>query len=103
MVITIIGSLKNKHKMEYYKKFFENMGHTVHSPSDQNIQNLPLIAIQTQWIKNIEESDLVVAIPKEVVLNDSAGKTTYTYEFGESTSYELAIAHDKDKSVVSLV
>lgn len=100
MSITIIGSLKRKDKMEQAKSFFEKLGFTVNTPSDEKIQNQPLITIQDQWIKKISEADLVVAIPKESVLKDDVGATRYVQEFGESTSYEIAIAYDKGKTVM---
>lgn len=100
MKATIIGSLSRKDKMEEAKSFFENLGFEVDAPSDEGLQGQALIMIQNQWIKKISESDLVVAIPKETVLTDTAGKTIYTQEFGESTSYEIAIAYAVSKNVI---
>lgn len=99
-VVTIIGSLKWADSMQDAKNFYENLGYTVYSPNDPTVQNQPLVIIQSEWIKRIKEADFVVAIPKDPYLKSTNGKTIYTYEFGESSSYELAIANSLGKKVV---
>lgn len=101
MVVTIIGSLKKSDKMEECKKFFEAQGCKVYSPANREVQFQPLINIQGQWIKNIDAADLIVAIPKEKLLDQTAGVTRYVNEFGESTSYEMAIAISKRKPIMT--
>ena len=100
MIITIIGSLKTKNKMNECKEYFERFGHRVFSPSDGKLQNSPLVEIQSVWIKAIKEADLVVAIPKNVCAENN-GATNYILTFGESTSYEMAIANDLGKKIIT--
>lgn len=100
MIITVIGSItKSKDEMIACKKFFERFGHEVHTPIDEGVQILPLVEIQETWIDRIEASDLVVAIPKVRQLGrHGSGRQDVT--FGESTSYEMAIAKKFKKQVV---
>lgn len=101
MLVTIIGSLSRSKAMEECEDFFKKMGCSVNSPAAKDLQTMPLIKIQATWIESIEAADLIVAISKIVMLNsDQAGKTQYTYEFGESTSYELAIANRFQKEIM---
>ena len=100
MIITIIGSVGNAVIMEKVKSFFEHdLKATVHTPFDNGLQSKPLMAIQERAIANIEESDLVVVVPK-VIEYYSHGSTNAKFEFGESTSYEISIARSYGKKVL---
>lgn len=99
MVITIIGSLKREREMQEVKKYFERFGHKVNCPGELELQSKPLIEIQKEWYEKIEEADLIVAIPKAVLL-DGHGKSNFVLEFGESTSYEMAIASKLKKKII---
>ena len=98
MVVTIIGSLTKKKEMDEVKAFLEKCGAIVNSPGDPELQKEPLVDIQRTWIEKIEESDLIVAVPKDVALTAN-GDSKYILEFGESTSYEMAIARRFNKPI----
>lgn len=99
MKVTIIGSLSRKDEMERIRDYLEGLDVIVYCPSNEGIQEMPLIDIQRTWISNISSSDLVIAVPKRVELEKN-GSTKYTLEFGESTSYEMAIARWFKKPVM---
>lgn len=99
MVVTIIGSLTKKKEMDKIKAFLEKRGAIVNSPGDPELQKEPLVDIQGTWIEKIEKADLIVAIPKDVALT-SHGDNKYILEFGESTSYEMAIARRFNKPIL---
>lgn len=100
MVVTIIGSLTKKKEMDKIKAFWEQHGGIVNSPGDPELQKEPLENIQRTWIEKIEEADLIVAVPKDVftLIPNRDGK--YLLEFGESTSYEIAIARRFNKPIL---
>lgn len=99
MIVTIIGSLRKKKEMDEIKAFFEKCGAVVNSPVDPEVQKEPLVDIQRTWIEKIEEADLIVAVPKDVALTAN-GDSKYILEFGESTSYEMAIARKFNKPIL---
>lgn len=99
MIVTIIGSLTKKKDLEEIKAFWEGRGAVVNSPGDPEIQKDPLVDIQITWIEKIEEADLIIAIPKNVALTAN-GDSKYVLEFGESTSYEMAIARRFNKPIL---
>lgn len=99
MVVTIIGSLTKKKEMDEIKTFWKGRGCIVNSPGDAEIQKEPLVDIQRTWIEKIEEADLIIAIPKGVALTAN-GDSKYILEFGESTSYEMAIARRFNKPIL---
>ena len=99
MVVTIIGSLTKKKEMDKIKAFLEKRGAIVNSPGDPELQKEPLVDIQRTWIEKIEEADLIVAVPKNVALTAN-GDNKYILEFGESTSYEMAIARRFNKPIL---
>lgn len=99
MIVTIIGSYSRKDAMLEAKAYWERFGHKVNCPCDDGRAALPLITKQSTWIEKIEEADLIVAIPKDIKMPGS-GASSYVYEFGESTSYEMAIALRFKKQVV---
>ena len=99
MVVTIIGSLTKKKEMDKLKAFLERRGAIVNSPGDPEVQKEPLVDIQGTWIKKIEEADLIIAIPKVVAMTAN-GDSKYILEFGESTSYEMAIARRFNKVIL---
>lgn len=99
MVITIIGGLKRKKEMDEIKAFWEGRGSVVNSPGDPEVQKEPLVDIQRTWIEKIEEADLIIAVPKSVAMTAN-GDSKYVLEFGESTSYEMAIARRFNKPIL---
>lgn len=99
MIVTIIGSLTKKKEMDEIKAFWKGLGFVVNSPGDPEIQKEPLVDIQRTWIGKIEEADLIIAIPKNVALTAN-GDGKYVLEFGESTSYEMAIARRFNKPIL---
>ena len=99
MIVTIIGSLTKKGEMDKIKSFWVRHGAIVNSPEDPKVQKEPLVDIQRTWIKKIEEADLIVAVPKDVALTAN-GDSKYILEFGESTSYEMAIARRFNKPIL---
>ena len=99
MIVTIIGSLRKKKEMDEIKAFLEKCGAIVNSPGDPELQKKPLVNIQRTWIEKIEKADLIVAIPKDVALT-AHGDNKYILEFGESTSYEMAIARRFNKPIL---
>ena len=99
MIVTIIGSLRKKKEMDEIKAFLEKCGAIVNSPGDPELQKKPLVDIQRTWIEKIEKADLIVAIPKDVALT-AHGDNKYILEFGESTSYEMAIARRFNKPIL---
>lgn len=99
MVVTIIGSLTKKEEMSKIKSFWKRCGFTVNCPGDPGIQKNPLLDIQAMWIEKIEEADLIIAVPKSVAITAN-GDSKYILEFGESTSYEMAIARRFNKEII---
>lgn len=99
MIITIIGSLSRKDRMVECKEYWRNLGNVVNSPEEAEGYDNPLLIKQRLWYKKIEEADLVVAIPKYVI-TVSGDLTAFEYAFGESTSYEMAIAQNLKKQIV---
>lgn len=99
MIVTIIGSLSKSDVMDSIKNHFEFIGCEVNSPNDPNLQKLPLLEIQKTWIKKIEEADLIVVVSKNVCVGGN-GSSIFSFEFGESTSYEMAIAYSFNKRMV---
>ena len=99
MIVTIIGSLRKKKEMDEIKAVWEQCGAVVNSPGDPEVKKKPLVDIQSTWIEKIEEADLIVAVPKDVALTAN-GDSNYILEFGESTSYEMAIARRFNKPIL---
>lgn len=91
MIVTIVGSMSRKEYMEEIKSCFKKMGFEVNSPVDDQLKKLPLLTIQKKWIEKIEEADFIIAVPKINKLENS-GSASQMMTFGESTSYEIAIA-----------
>lgn len=101
MVVTICGSYSKKDEMLKCKEYFERFGHKVNCPFNPYRVKAPLITKQAEWIEKIEEADLVVAIAKDLVVSDGEeGGTLYGMKFGESTSYEMAIAMKLKKQIM---
>lgn len=98
MVVTIIGSMTKKKEMDKIKAFLEKRGAIVNYPGDPELQKEPLENIQRTWIEKIEKADLIVALPKDVALTAN-GDGKYILEFGESTSYAMAIARRFNKPI----
>lgn len=93
MVIIVIGSVKvSEINIRTVAKYFEDFGHVVYTPLDEETKHLPLIAIQRLYIDKIKASDLIVVVPKKNIL--------YDVEIGESTSYEIAMAKYFGKPIV---
>lgn len=92
MEITVIGSVKQMEVINNVAEYFRQFHIKVNTPSDQNDRSL--LTKQEHCIMDIGASDLVIAIPKSIT--EKTGKdiprTILELEFGESTSYEIAIA-----------
>lgn len=89
-VVTIIGSLTHSsYDIIMLSNYLLDMGFTVYDPVTSNRQNknMTLYDIQDFYISYIINADLVIAVPKP----DGT--------FGESTSYEMAIAKTFHKKV----
>lgn len=99
MIVTIIGSYSNTDKIKECKEYWEWFGHKVNCPCDPGREMTPLIEKQSEWIEKIESADLIIAIPKEFKIG-TMGLPAYVLEFGESTSYEMAIALRFKKEVI---
>lgn len=100
MIVTIIDSCKNKEVMLKCKSHFESLGCVVNCPCDGDRTDWPFISKQIDWIKKISEADIVVAIPKYNATKSEKNETKMLLEFGESTSYEVAIAYAFEKEVL---
>lgn len=99
MNIVICGSMSKKESMLNAKRYFERYGHQVSCPCDNGRAEMPLLEKQSSWIEKIKEADLVVAIPKELKMEGNSG-SNYILNFGESTSWEMAIALSFNKHVL---
>lgn len=98
MTVTIIGSLSKAERMKLIKRFLETKGVDVNIPLEKEIQSLPIVQIQKKWIEKIKEADYIVAVPEDTTF-DGNGSGEIKYLFGESTSYEMAIADEFHKPV----
>lgn len=98
MIITIIGSLSMKDKIIEVKRHFERFGNEVNCPYDEKEDDRPLFEKRIEWIEKIKKSDLVVAIPKNTKI-EKENSNFLVLSFGESTSYEIAIASYFDKNI----
>lgn len=74
MIVTIIGSLTKKDEISMVGEYFRSFGNKVHTPEDLNNTGLSLLDIQRQYIKFIEEADLIVVIPKKTNINSYLSK-----------------------------
>lgn len=99
MIVTICGSMKDAKAMLDCKKYFERFGHQVNCPLDEGRAEMPLVTQQGSWIEKIKEADLVVAIPKNLKMEGNGG-SNLILNFGESTSYEIAIANSFNKNIM---
>lgn len=101
MNITVIGSMKQTVEMLKIKDIYSKLGNDVFCPCDPERKNLTLLGKQTSWIEHIESSDIIIAIPKETKMFETDGDSTVIgVRFGESTSYEIAIANHFNKDVM---
>lgn len=97
--ICIICSLKAKEACMNLVDHFETIGLSVHHPFKH--QSGGLYTIQKLYLEAIDKSDLIVAISKEVSINQLYNDSTHIIErFGESVSYELAYASHIGKPIV---
>lgn len=95
MTVTIIGSLQRRGRMKMIGKYFERKGHTVYVPTETH---LSLVEIQIEQIRKIKQADIIIAVPKSFEA-EANGSGKMSYVFGESTSYEMAIANEFNKPV----
>lgn len=96
MTVTIIGSTNSEEcrkRIEQAIAFASVVlkANVVHHPLDEDLQSLPLLTIQSKYIRFIERSDLVIVCSKDVRIQMNGG-TDQTYSIGESTTYEMATA-----------
>lgn len=101
MKIVICGSLSNKALLlnveEELNKLFP--GSNIITPVNEVRQEKSLLDIQKEYIVEIEAADLVVVIPKHVKTMRDGGQDML-FTFGESTTYEMALAHVHTKPVM---
>lgn len=95
MNIVVIGSLSRDAAILEVKSYFKGLSTTsseinVVTPMDK--QGGPLLAIQEEYVDKIAAADLVIAVPKGGASMSADVGTSIEYNFGESTSYEMAIA-----------
>lgn len=88
MKVTVCGSLNNKSIIEdVYTFAYKVLGaNYVHYPIEE--PDIPLVNIRKNFIDHIVTSDLVIVIPKNY------------FEFGDSVTWELAIARYLKKPVL---
>ena len=100
MKVVVIGSINGtQHDMEAAVKFFERF-EGIETVSALDLQDRPLIYTQRVMVQRIKEADLIVVVPKNRVCSDLPNETIYEVEFGESTSYEIAMAREFRKEIV---
>lgn len=98
MKVVILGSIKhNSDVITSVANFWKGHNVDVIYPID-SIKTKNLLDIQMNYINEIEDADLVLAIPKKIV-DGVNGYYNCTFEFGESVSYEMAIAKHFRKPV----
>ncbi len=105
--VTVIGSLSRSEDMQKVKEVLGNIFYkdcesiTVNIPCESRFQDRPLLTNQIDWFNKIKRSDFIVAIPKDITINDNCcnDRSTYKPVFGESTSYEIAIAKNFNKPI----
>lgn len=106
MKVVIIGSLKeSQNKIKIIADYFESNDDIVIDPITINEFADSTFEAQLRYISEIMECDLVVAVSKNGNnFQDEGvdGNTTVTYKFGESTTYELALAKKLDKKILIL-
>lgn len=92
MIITVIGSLNCMNTFKSIKSFWikKDPNTIVNIPSYEPTKKL--LTIYSDYIKKIGYSDMVIAVPKNTKY-DEGGVNSMSYEFGESTTYEMAIAN----------
>lgn len=101
-IVTIIGSTHSKESktvMKKCKEFWENQGYTVNYPLEMTPVTTPLCSIMRKYIDYISEAEFIIAIPKHSDPLHTEG-CEYEIAFGESTSYEIAIANYFGKPVI---
>lgn len=101
MKVVVVGSLSRECDILECKHYFEKIGAEVVTPLEY--QNGSLYDIQVRYAEFINQADLIVAIPKNVERPDIS-ECPYGFldklGFGESTSYEIAMAITFGKRVV---
>lgn len=90
MNICIICSLQNKDQCLDLVSRLSAVGNNVSHPFVK--QEGSLLKIQRDYIYEIEKSDVVIVIPKNVIDDSVSDITAIAASIGESTSYELAYA-----------
>lgn len=97
--VCIICSLGAKEVCEKAAGTFENLGMEVHHPFLD--QQGSLLRIQSNYLKAIEESDIVLVIPKSSTTDNQFNDGTKVTElYGESVSYEMAFALYLNKPII---
>lgn len=104
MKVVVVGSLSRERDILECKKYFENIGAEVITPLEHQ-QDGDLLQLMINYIGFIEEADLVVVTPKSIgshlsVVDSTLGAYSETLYFGESSTYEMAIAERFGKRCV---
>lgn len=104
MKVVIIGSLKES-QSKIIADYFESNDDIVIDPITINEFADSTFEAQCKYIGEIMDCDLVIAVPKNGGdFQDECvdGNTMVTYRFGESTTYELALAKKLGKKILIL-
>lgn len=103
MKVVICGSLKTEEEIRHAERIVNGLfpGADVVTPLNEIEQAKPLVEIHLNYVTQIYNADLVVIVPK-VVKGEANGGQTISFTFGESTTYELAIARGSFKPIFIL-
>lgn len=104
MKVVVVSSLSRERDILQCKKYFENIGAEVTTPLEHQ-QDGSLRQLMINYIEFIGEADLIVVIPKSIeshvsVVDPTLGAYSETLYFGESSTYEMAIAERFGKKCV---
>lgn len=103
MKVVIIGSLSCKHVIETVETFCKDVLGADNIITPFKCKSGSLLRMQKSYIQYIEDCDLVIAVPKYSVTEESLEDNNHTYIkecFGESTSYEIAMALYLKKNIL---
>lgn len=100
--VCILCSLSNKDACEKAAETFKNLGMEVYHPFLDKVYKISgLYTIQKDYLKAIEEADIILAIPKQSILDEHyKDHSEITDIFGESVSYEMAFARHINKPII---
>ena len=103
MTVTIIGSVNSsKDQMEKAAEYASAVlgAKKVHVPIPGKCREFPMYQHRRMWLKYIDESDLVLLVPKEFSQKMGEERCCWRGEIGESTTYEIAYAKHVGKDIL---